>query len=166
MKYRIEEIAARTRIGKVLDVGCSDGQLSQCIYEKGEREVFGIDIDGGKVAQSVASFPNVSFLQASAESIPFPDNYFDTVVAAELLEHLGKNQGKVLSEIQRVSKGHMVWSLPIGDYWLDEATHQWVLNGTAISHHTQEGIDDCVKTPLYKHIIVLEWIRKRWLTDK
>ena len=158
MKSRIEELAKRTRPGRVLDLGCNDGQLSQCIFEMGNREVIGVDVVEEYVEKSKSSFSGPQFIHADGESLPFPDGHFDTVVAAELLEHLGKNQGKVLSELHRVSRGHMLWSLPIGEYWLGEPTHQWRLEGCSIAHDTAE------MHPLPKDIIIIEWIRARQLT--
>lgn len=166
MRHRIEQISKRTRPGRVLDLGCNDGQLSQCIFEQGDREVVGVDIVEENIQKSRACYPHgPTFLVGDGESLPFPDGHFDTVVAAELLEHLGLNMGKVLGELLRVSKGHMLWSLPIGPYWLGEVTHQWELHGLSISHNT-DGQDDCVLMAMQKHIGIIEWVRRRQLTDQ
>jgi SAM-dependent methyltransferase len=164
MRRRIEHVAKRTRPGRVLDLGCNDGQLSQCIFEQGNREVVGVDIVPDNIQKSQAAYPDVTFLLTDGRTLPFPDDHFDTVVLAEVLEHLGKDQGHVLAEAQRVSKGHLIWTLPVGPYWLGEPTHQWELTGVAIRHHTEDGVDDCVETELSKHIVVVEWDRKRQLT--
>lgn len=174
MRRRIEKLARHTKPGRVLDLGCNDGQLSQAIFEQGGREVVGVDIVQEHINKARMDFcvgvpdgAGPTFVLADGVKLPFPDNHFDTVVMAELLEHLGKNQGAVLAEAHRVLKpeGNLVWSLPIGDYWLGELTHQWALHATVISHHSVEGKDDCTEQELEKHIIVVEWTRRRWLTD-
>lgn len=54
---------------------------------------------------------------ASVVSLPFPDNSFDCVLAAEILEHIPYDDvSKALSEIYRVARKHAVISLPHAGY--------------------------------------------------
>ena len=43
--------------------------------------------------------------------LPFEDNFFDTVIATDVLEHLD-NLHEVFDEMVRVCKGHIIISLP------------------------------------------------------
>ena len=89
--------------GKVLDVGCSCGTLHSLISNK---NVYGLDIeDCGNIKEN--------FYIGDAQGMPFDDNFFDTVVAGELIEHL-ENPEKFLTEAKRVLKkdGILIISTP------------------------------------------------------
>jgi ubiquinone/menaquinone biosynthesis C-methylase UbiE len=55
------------------------------------RKKFGLD------------YNSISFLEGRAESLPFPDGFFDVVILANVLDHVEQPQ-KALSEITRVLK--------------------------------------------------------------
>jgi SAM-dependent methyltransferase len=58
------------------------------------------------------SHPDLDY-EADIQNMPLPDNSFDTVLSAEVLEHV-PDPAKALSEIYRVLKpgGHLVMSVP------------------------------------------------------
>ncbi len=99
--------------GKVLDVGCGCGQYMPLLGE----ECVGIDysIEGLKIVKSLKILSNVEYL-------PFRDNYFDTVFASEVLEHV-KDDVKAVEEMKRVLKddGLLIASTPNSivrrEYW-------------------------------------------------
>ena len=74
-------------------------------------EVYGIDVDADRVSQASRNLPRVQ--QASAESLPFPDGYFDLVFSHEVLEHVD-DDGLAVREAYRVLKpgGHLVVFVP------------------------------------------------------
>ncbi len=153
MKARVEEIARRC-YGRTLEVGANDGFLTQCIREQ-SLDVLAIEIDPAAIAKAKVQFGEDFPIQlGDARQLPFPDESFDTVVGGELLEHLD-NPGLGLAELFRVSKGHVILSLPIGAYWLGETTHLWSIEGQTIEH------DSARQTDHLKELLVLEWFRKR-----
>lgn len=96
---------------KVLDAGCGTGVLSIlskiAVGESGEVE--GIDIAPKMIsnAQQKAKKANlnINFNVASINELPYPDNYFDLVIASLVFHHLPvdiKREG--LQEIHRVLK--------------------------------------------------------------
>ncbi|KDR95120.1 phosphoethanolamine N-methyltransferase [Peptoclostridium litorale DSM 5388] len=96
---------------KVLDVGCGTGVLSilskTAVGESGEVE--GIDIAPRMIsnAQEKAKKANlnINFNVASIDELPYPDDYFDVVIASLVFHHLPveiKREG--LQEIHRVLK--------------------------------------------------------------
>ena len=109
-------IAKRTR-GLVLDVGCGPGFLQRYL----ENTIF---LDFSLVCLLKRwigkSRPRV---RANAESLPFRDWTFDTVVATELIEHTD-NPHKLVEEVHRVLKegGQFLFSFP----WRDRSsTHHF-----------------------------------------
>jgi SAM-dependent methyltransferase len=94
----------------VLDIGCRDGALTRH-FAAGNR-VVGLDADRDALAR--ASKLGIETVWADAEEpLPFPDEAFDVVVAAELLEHLPEPQ-RLVAEAARVLRagGTIVGSVP------------------------------------------------------
>ena len=85
---------------KILDVGCGTGFVSQ-LYPN--FDITGIDISDGMLERNP-----YTWLKASAESIPFPDNHFDFVVCRSLLHHLD-DPALGLEEMFRVLKPGGTW---------------------------------------------------------
>ncbi len=97
----------------LLDVGCGSGNLLAGINA---REIVGIDLSDYLLDQARARLKNqanVKIVKANAETIPFPDKYFDRVVCSEVLEHV-KDVPAVLKEIHRVCKpgARLIITLP------------------------------------------------------
>lgn len=98
----------------VLDTGCGVGYGS-CFLAGTAAAVVGIDIDPHaiKYARTHFGLPNVSYLAADCQSLPFDNRIFDVITSFELIEHL-PDAGKYLSEAKRVLKqdGVFVVSTP------------------------------------------------------
>src|SRR3989344_780154 len=91
--HQIDEIL-ETGAGTVLEVGKGNGIVSDYLRKVG-IQITTIDIDS-------TTRPDVV---GSVASLPFEDDQFDLVLAAEILEHLPQNEIKIaLSELKRVSK--------------------------------------------------------------
>ncbi|NDD59090.1 MAG: 3-demethylubiquinone-9 3-O-methyltransferase [Chlamydiae bacterium] len=89
---------------RVLDVGCGGGLLSVPLALQGHL-VTGIDLSEKSLiwAKSQDSTQSIEFLKADAQSLPFPDSFFDVVCAMDLLEHVPCPE-KVIKESARVLK--------------------------------------------------------------
>ena len=87
--------------GKILEVGCGLQQLAA--YLNKDQFYLGSDIEGGVV-------------NCSAYKLPFSDRFFDTVVLAEVLEHL-EMPLVALQEAARVSSKRLIVTVP-NDYSL------------------------------------------------
>ena len=95
---RIEFIVSHAN-GLILDVGSDSGYiLNQCGGE------VGLDLFLSRIKAAKYWYPHHDFVQASAENLPFKKTAFDTVILAELLEHV-RNPRTVLAQ------AHMVLNL-------------------------------------------------------
>ena len=104
----------RERIGKslkVLDVGCGDGTYSKTILDMG-NEVYGIDIRPERVRSAKQKGIKAKVADLT-KSLPFRDEFFDLVHAAEILEHIYDTEF-FLHEVKRVLKknGVLVVTVP------------------------------------------------------
>lgn len=153
VRSRVEDIVRRVRGPRVLELGCNEGWVAKAIMEERGFEVVAVDNRFEAIMQAKDAF-GIEVVNADVCKLPFADGEFDTVVMGELLEHL-PDPGKGLSEALRVSKGHIVITIPIGKYWLDEPTHLWELNGAVVEHERGDV------TAYEKHVFVIEWDLKR-----
>ena len=91
--------------GKILDVGYYCGSLHKTLKKFLPNEnLYGIDIEGKS---------NAHYKRASAEKIPFENEFFNSVIAGETIEHLRKPE-EFLKEAHRILKpnGLLVLSTP------------------------------------------------------
>jgi demethylmenaquinone methyltransferase/2-methoxy-6-polyprenyl-1,4-benzoquinol methylase len=85
---------------KLLDVGCGAGDAFALFLEAlGEQgTVVGVDRDADLLAAARARHagdPRVSFQQADASSLPFPDASFDAVTSSFVLQHIAAPRAAV-----------------------------------------------------------------------
>ena len=99
---RLFGIAACYIDGRVLDVGCGSCDFSSFI----DGEYFGVDIEENNKE-------NVYRCDVERDRLPFDDNFFDSVVALEVLEHL-LDYRNIFEEIRQVLHhgGIFVTSVP------------------------------------------------------
>ena len=108
-------------IGKnktVLDLGGRDGTLTR--YFCNNNKVIIGDIDEKALSQAKEKYDLETRIINLNETLPFPDNSFDCIVMAEVLEHLPYPM-ITLEEIKRVLKkdGHFIGNLPLAYHLKD-----------------------------------------------
>ena len=115
------ELILKNISGKILDVGCYCGTLHKRILEKFPQEnIYGIDTE--------IKEQNEHYKKAFAEKIPFPNNFFDSIVAGELIEHL-KEPELFLKEANRLLKkdGVLIITTPNKDSLINRIFHNYEL---------------------------------------
>ncbi len=93
------EISPGTR---VLDVACGTGVLSRALARAG-AEVTGLDLTAPMLAIAREYSPEIEFVEASADAIPFGDDSFDAATCQQGLQFF-PNRQLALTQIRRVVK--------------------------------------------------------------
>ena len=106
---KIIEIFRSNKSGKVLDLGCGDGDYSVCLQESGFEVIAGdMDVERFKHKDKI----NFQVCNVT-KRLPFEDSSLDYILLAEVIEHL-QNPYEVIGEINRVLKenGKLILSTP------------------------------------------------------
>ncbi len=111
-----------------LDVGCAEGFFMDVVRERFGAEVWGVDLSPVAVAHVHQRY-HLPVGSADAVSLPFRDGSFDLVYSTETIEHVPE-PGRMLAELRRVSRGHVVVTTPVSplrdhhpDYELAQEGH-------------------------------------------
>lgn len=93
----------------ILDAGCGTGLITRHL----SRNSTGIDINPRHIEKAKINAPHINFLVADLEQLPFPDNYFSTIICTEVIEHFPDPE-KPLQELSRVLKrgGYLLGTVP------------------------------------------------------
>jgi SAM-dependent methyltransferase len=87
----------------VLDVACGEGYGSSMVAHIADK-VVGVDISAdavGHARQRYRAQPNLEFVEASCDKLPFPDASFDLAISFETIEHI-ETQQEFIAELTRV----------------------------------------------------------------
>jgi len=85
-----------------LDVGCGAGGASIIAKERGAN-IYGIDVAEGLLDFAKKSIPDGIFQTADIENLPFEDNTFDVLFAANSIQYT-EDRNAALNELKRVCK--------------------------------------------------------------
>jgi SAM-dependent methyltransferase len=102
--------AAPCTVDRALEVGCGEGVIADKLQRR-FGEVVALDLPDAGLRADWRGYDGPRFLHADAHRLPFEDDRFDVVVAAEVLEHL-PDPHKGLQEMARVGRRHLVLSVP------------------------------------------------------
>ncbi len=86
----------------VLDVGTGSGLFAE-IFALNGLDVKGIDVNSEMIEAVRGFVPEGEFLTAPAESIPYPNHFFDLVFLGHIL-HEADDQLKAIQEAKRVAR--------------------------------------------------------------
>lgn len=151
--------------GRVLDIGCGEGQLSRVAAGvAGAREVVGLDPTWAQLEEArrrqdppAPGAAAVLYLQAAAGALPFPDASFDTAFACLVFEHI-EGAEAALAEVGRVLRAggtfllmlnHPLLQAP-GSGWVDDhilGEQYWRIGPYLAEHHGVEEVDKGVWLP-------------------
>jgi GT2 family glycosyltransferase/Tfp pilus assembly protein PilF/SAM-dependent methyltransferase len=111
---RLVPVEART----ILDVGCGEGQLGHELKQRQPAEIWGVEYvaaAAGKAAKRLDRVINAPIEQALPE---LPDRFFDTIICADLLEHLVDPWQTLTALKDKLAPGgRLVASIPNVQHW-------------------------------------------------
>ena len=123
---RLQMIARWTRLQdtQVLIAGCGVGTYATQIRHRYTPNVEAFDIEAERVLEAQVETPHA--LVSAAEALPYPDNYFDTILSHEVLEHVLDDR-KSIQEMVRVLKpgGRVIIFVPNRWYPFETHGHYW-----------------------------------------
>jgi ubiquinone/menaquinone biosynthesis C-methylase UbiE len=98
---------ARSREGKVLEIGCGQGVGAHIIYEAlSPKEYVGVDLDPRMISRAkkrAGTLPNATFIEGDVSNLELPDASFDLVMNFAILHHV-PDWRQALSEVHRTLK--------------------------------------------------------------
>lgn len=95
----------------ILDFGCGNGVLVRCLRQSG-KEAYGIELNREAIRTSIQ--PDVAGhirLYDGRFPLPFPDGYFESAIATEVIEHVPEFE-IAISEIARVCRSSFAITVP------------------------------------------------------
>lgn len=103
--------------GKTIELSCGEGWLSEMIHARG-LQVVGVDMSREKIETARGRCPDIEFIASDIRDLDLPNASFETVVLAEVLEHLPESVGAEVIDIAgRLLQpgGRLVISVPNED---------------------------------------------------
>ena len=94
----------------ILDIGCGDGFFAKIAFG---RIDIGLDVKNSEINEAKEKKVYKKIVIYDGKKIPFPDNYFSTIICNSSFEHI-PNIDEVLKESARVLKknGNMYFTVP------------------------------------------------------
>ncbi|GAB4308199.1 MAG: hypothetical protein Kow00117_01460 [Phototrophicales bacterium] len=123
---RLQMVAhwAKLENARVLEHGMGIGMYASQCRRRYTPHVEGFDIELERIIEAQIEIPHA--IVAAAENLPYPTNYFDTIISNEVIEHVLDDRATV-KEMVRVLKpgGRMVIFLPNRWYPFETHGHYW-----------------------------------------
>jgi SAM-dependent methyltransferase len=123
---RLQMIAHWTKLenARVLDAGCGVGMYTSKFIERYTPYVEGIEYEFPRALEAQACTPHA--VVAANEALPYPSNYFDTILSHETLEHVSDDRASA-HELVRVLKpgGRLAIFVPNRWYFFETHGHYW-----------------------------------------
>jgi SAM-dependent methyltransferase len=125
MPLAVSELAG---FGRILDIGCGDGQISRLLADAGSH-VVGVDPTWNQITVARARGGGPAYARSGAAELPFADRTFDAAVACLVFEHID-GVDDAIAEVARVLRpggrfsfflNHPLLQTP-GSGWIDDHT--------------------------------------------
>ena len=106
--YRDLKVLLKCSKGKILDVGCGNSPFKH-LLDNSRTQYYGLDIEDS----FDFNYHRTDITYFNGNQIPFEDNYFDSILCTEVLEHV-PNPLVLVNEMYRVLKsdGKIILTVP------------------------------------------------------
>ena len=95
----------------LLDIACGPGDLARAAADRG-AVVTGVDFSPSMIAIAAARYPDLRFVQGSADALPFADATFDLALCSLGLQHFA-DPVRAVAEAARVLRGGGTFALTL-----------------------------------------------------
>lgn len=85
---------------RLLDGGCAYGYITKHLSKKSEK-TYALDLDHKHIEIATNRYPEIEFQVGSVSETKFEDNFFDTIVSTDVLEHT-EDKIQTLNELSRI----------------------------------------------------------------
>ncbi len=139
--------------GRLVDIGCGEGQVARMASELNAMTVVGVDPAMSQVAVASERAGGPRYLQGSAMSLPLADGSVDAAVACLVFEHIA-DVDTALAEVARVLGpggrflfllNHPLLQTPgsgwIDDQVLDPPEQYWRIGAYLVEGDTEEQVE-------------------------
>lgn len=89
---------------KILEAGCGSGRVVKYLYDRGFRNVYGIELNNDAVVNINKQFPELDIIQGDLLKLPNDKNDFDRVLSYGVVEHFPNGMLDPLKSIYRILK--------------------------------------------------------------
>lgn len=119
----------------IIELGCGVSSfLPQMAARTGELELYGIDFTPKTIERLKKQYPIINYAVGDVrETLSIHPDYFDAVVAGELIEHLEQPE-KLVDEMVRICKPGGVVLLSTPQLEFDDPEHLWEFDAVDIFH--------------------------------
>jgi len=94
------------KFSKAMDLGCGSGRWDIMVAPLvGELVAADASREALAVARRNVHAPNVSFVECTAETLPFPDGHFDLIFSIGVLHHVPNTEGAIRSLVEKLCPG-------------------------------------------------------------
>jgi ubiquinone/menaquinone biosynthesis C-methylase UbiE len=98
---------------RFLDAGCGPAVFLKRLSRFIHGEIYGIDTSSYGLGLAKQNLPHAQFVEGDISALPFPANYFDIILADDVIEHIVEDE-KAIVEIYRTLKkgGYAFFCVP------------------------------------------------------
>ena len=150
MCEKINNIINDKQQNKILEVGCGAGALAYGFGLNKEMSFYGVDYSDSLINIAKSVMPEKAWIVAESCSLPFENDYFDSVVVHSVLQYMPNTEyfRQTISEILRVCKkgGKII----LADIYDKDKEHEYYrLRSKAINSSVDEYINNNID---FKHM--------------
>ncbi len=146
---------------QIVELGCGAADLSRKLLARySDCEVTGLEVDGLQHEKNLLSpLQRLQFVQAGAQSIPFPAEVFDLALMLKSLHHVPRDQmDRALLEVHRVlrRKGLLYVSEPVFAGDLNEVIRLFH-DEEVVRNAAQRALQDAVSSGVWEQVAEIQF---------